>query len=62
MTSGTQTNIEHRVERPVSDSNASLNEPCKDQDIFEGIKQLKSNKAAGHDQILNDFFKTHHPP
>ena len=57
LTSGTQTNIEHREEIPVSDANPSLNEPFKDQDILKTIKQLINNKAAGHDQILNDFFK-----
>ena len=57
MTSGTQTNIEHREERSVSDANPSLNEPFKDQDILKAIKKLKNNKAAGHDQILNEFLK-----
>ena len=55
LTSGTQTNIEHR--EPVSDANPSLNEPFEDQDIFKAIKQLKNNKAAGHNQILNEFLK-----
>ena len=36
--SGTQTNIEHRGEIPVSDANPSLNEPFKNQDII-----IKSN-------------------
>ena len=45
----------------MSDANPSLNEPFKDQDILKAIKQLKNNKAAGHDQILNDFFKNSPP-
>ena len=44
-------------ERPVSDKNPRLNEPFKDQDKIKAIKQLKNNKAAGHDQILDNFFK-----
>ena len=54
LTSGTQTNIEHREERPVLDANPSLDEPFKDQDILKAIEQLKNNKDAGHDQILNE--------
>ena len=55
LTSGTQTNFEHREERSVPDANPSLNKPFKDQDILKAIEQLKNNKQ--HDQILNDFLK-----
>ena len=55
LTSGTQTNVEHKEERPVSDQIPSLNEPFKDQDILKAIKQLKNNKAAGHDLILKSI-------
>ena len=57
MTSGTQTNNEHREERLVSDEIPSLKEPFKDQDILKATKQLKNNKAACHDQILKEFLK-----
>ena len=41
----------------ISESDDILNSPITDFEISKAIRDLKLGKAAGHDEILNEYFK-----
>ena len=41
----------------MSESDEVLNSPITDFEIRKSIRDLKLGKAAGHDEILNEYFK-----
>ena len=41
----------------ISESDGILNSPITDFEISKAIRDLKLGKAAGHDEILNEYFK-----
>ena len=39
------------------DNNEDLNKAFEEWEILKALRNLKSNKACGHDQIINEFLK-----
>ena len=58
LASGTEDRADPAEEPLVIDTDQILNQPFTNQEIFKAIKHLKNNKAAGHDQIINEFMKS----